>query len=117
MPKDIVCIEVRSSYEGSLIDHATFEVTESLCRNIVERRGVWQLAKQVDSDFYEMSFWDGTPDFFEGDNEEDPARVECVQMVVRETGVLWTAYPKHCDYEVRTEEIRYEDFVRVPSER
>lgn len=33
------------------------------------------------------------------------ARVECVQMIVRESGVMWMCYPKYTDTEVRTAEI------------
>ena len=40
------------------------------------------------------------------------ARVECVQMVVRESGIAFTAIPKHTDFYVTTAEVPREIFRR-----
>ncbi len=40
------------------------------------------------------------------------ARVECAQMVVRETGIAFTAIPKHADFHVTTAEILKEVLER-----
>lgn len=40
------------------------------------------------------------------------ARVECAQMVVRETGIAFTAIPKHTDFHVTTAEILKEVLER-----
>lgn len=46
------------------------------------------------------------------------ARVECVQMIVRESGLMWMCYPKHTDMEIRTAEITWAtlgmEAIRVP---
>jgi len=42
------------------------------------------------------------------------AWVECVQMIVRESGVMWMCYPKHMDGEMRTAEIPW-DVLGMPS--
>lgn len=41
------------------------------------------------------------------------ARTECDQLIVSEKGVRFMAYPKHCDWEIRTGEIPWEEIEKA----
>ena len=43
------------------------------------------------------------------------SRVECVTMVVTDSGVQWTGYPKHGEDELRTDELRWDTLFPVPA--
>lgn len=41
------------------------------------------------------------------------ARTECDQLIVAEKGVRFMAYPKHCDWELRTGEIPWDEIEKA----
>ena len=43
----------------------------------------------------------------------EPARTECDQCIVSESGVMWMCYPKHVDMEVRTDYVTWDEIEAV----
>ena len=121
-------------YNGD-IDYAAIEVGVDAAKQILARYAVFTAARAMDRDLYDMYYWDGGPDWFghvddateawfaKHEDVEPPAgeiltmddgvtfdglefqRVECVQMIICEDGVRWTAIPKHTSLYVTTETI------------
>lgn len=88
-------------------------------------------------DLYEMSYWDGSVEWYEVDSglhkndyskllsaitnnqskilpsrfrmskHSTQARVECERMVVNERGFYWKCYPKHTDQRVTTDYVEW----------
>ena len=114
------------------IDGAVVDIGEELLAIIKGRRRMFDMVHGDDRDLYSMRFWCGEPDFFDcsslDDKYEDvaddldlhevgeapkgfapePCRVECVTMVVTDSGVHWTGYPKHADDELASRELRWD---------
>jgi len=120
------------------IDAAVVDVDEELLTTIKARRQIFNLAHGDAPDLYSMRYWCGAPDFFDTVHADDDvcegletgetieaaedfapselSRVEVVTMIVSDSGVHWIAFPKHCDEELRTEELRWDELFPATPE-
>lgn len=121
-------LRVHCSADYMEIDAAVVDVDEELLALIKGRRKMFDMVHGDDRDLYSMRFWCGVLDWFEDDEGElgmkldsddvieapegfvptELSRVEAVTMVVTDSGIQWTAFPKHCDDELRTSELRWD---------
>lgn len=119
--KLIVTADSSSEDYNADIDSVFVEIDKSLAQRIMERRKLFLHAKAADKDTYEMYFWGGQAVFLQNfscsdewsevdgfPESVDEAETECDQMIIRESGVSWTAMPRHSGIYVTTREIDFE---------
>lgn len=123
---------------GDGCEYAALNLTPLLATTILARMETFADAERRDKSLVAMDYYDGSPDFLDSlperlqdtlgsgedfeeveysDEEMEPcvARTECARMVVYRQEVYWTAYPKHCDWQVETRPIPV-DVVRRAAE-
>jgi hypothetical protein len=118
---------------------AHVEITPELARTILARSKAFRQLKEKDGAAYSMRYWDSSVEFFSSidtmeidtwtddleteimekgsktfsekpfEDDEEPERTECDQMIVDEDGVSWKCYAKHTDIEWVTGEIPYSE--------
>jgi len=124
-----IILRARSQWE--LVDAAIVELTSDLVALIRLRMAAFASALAADSALFSMRYWspDGEAEFFSLDDEDeitksmcdelddsdhmrapaafspDAVRVSCLTMDITRRGVMWSAYPKHGDGTIETDEI------------
>ena len=139
-------LQVTAAVDAAAPVEAIVDIDPELASQFLKRRAAFQALKAYDDDAWEIYFWGGSCDFVdedvgtpiaeqlgrEGDAgplndlyevlpsnfvpQYEVARTECDQVSVSDTGVRFMAYLKHCDWEIRTEEIPWEEIERASKE-
>lgn len=139
-------LQVTAAVDAAAPVEAIVDIDPELASQFLKRRAAFQALKAYDDDAYEIYFWGGSCDFVdeavgtpiaeqlgrEGGAgprnalyevlpsnfapQYEVARTECDQVGVSDTGVRFMAYLKHCDWEIRTEEIPWEEIERASKE-
>lgn len=130
-----ILIKASCSNEMNWCRHALVELDQEAIDRLLARRELLAFAYNEDSDLSEMIFSEFPGRFYDNvdvdsllterqqeefdredyllmpdefDVDDDPARTECDELVVRDNGFFWKAIPKHTDLRVETSQLSYD---------
>lgn len=117
-------VAIDSSYLPNGYDCFVVEINLEYAKHLLRLVRTMQTLQRRFKDIYKLEFWDRSGDYHAADDAPDgappsltilgdatrvptgdPSRTECKRLMVTVDAIHWTAYPKHCDVEIETEEL------------